>query len=292
MFLRFVYRVNVFLPQTRVLLVKRQLVTHVFADALVNEKRSFFTRRAALAVVSSSLSLVALLLLYDDSRRHRRIVDVFAAGHVPSLWDAVDTRDDIVPRVELHEMLMRELRPHLMHSYIVISGEHGTGKSVALRKASRSAGGINGVVYFEVNRVEDFSRDLAACVNARASFYQVMDFLHSFYFPAASDVEASPAISEPMASWLTLSSDLARAAYDFRCIHKRPMTLIIDNADRLAFERPEFLRRLQEFAKTGADSGDLRVVFVSSDKTVMECMKGRSDWSRASAFEVTGTGFQ
>lgn len=62
--------------------------------------------------------------------------------------------------------------------------------------------------------------------------------------------------------------------------HDRPATLVIDDVQKLAREKPEFLLQLQEFAKKAADSGHLRVVFVSSDFTVLTLLQQKSDWSR------------
>jgi len=58
------------------------------------------------------------------------------------------------------------------------------------------------------------------------------------------------------------------------------MTLVIDNTQKLASAKPEFLDTLQDFAKDAADSGNLQVVFVSSDFTVLARMQRRSEWSR------------
>jgi len=60
------------------------------------------------------------------------------------------------------------------------------------------------------------------------------------------------------------------------------MTLVIDGVHKLVEEDPKFLDKLQDFAKTAADTGNLNVVFVSSDETALVHMKGRSSWSRGS----------
>jgi hypothetical protein len=58
------------------------------------------------------------------------------------------------------------------------------------------------------------------------------------------------------------------------------MTLVIDNAQDMLAQKPDFLTVLQKFAKSAADSGNLRVVFVSSDFTVLTHLQLNSEWSR------------
>ncbi len=64
------------------------------------------------------------------------------------------------------------------------------------------------------------------------------------------------------------------------------MTLVIDNTQKLAYSKPEFLDALQEFAKDAADNGNLRIVFVSSDFTVLTRLQTKTEWSRCRAVEV------
>lgn len=64
------------------------------------------------------------------------------------------------------------------------------------------------------------------------------------------------------------------------------MTLVIDNAQKIVQRNPAFLDVLQDFAKGAADTGNLRVVFVSSDFAVLTHMEGRSEWSRCLPVEI------
>jgi hypothetical protein len=57
--------------------------------------------------------------------------------------------------------------------------------------------------------------------------------------------------------------------------------------DLLAKKDKLFFSDLQDFAKRGADSGSLRVVFVSSEGVALPLLKASSAWSRAGgAYEV------
>ena len=105
---------------------------------------------------------------------------------------------------------------------------------------------------------------------------------------ATTKEEHTPAPSdEPMATWSAVSDSIKAAATTFRKKHGRPAVLVIDSAELIAKERPEFLTKLQNFAKQRTDEGNLRVVLVSSDGSVLQQLKSRSAWSRAlDPFEV------
>lgn len=58
------------------------------------------------------------------------------------------------------------------------------------------------------------------------------------------------------------------------------MTLVIDNAQYIMAKNAPFLHSLQEFAKESAVTGNLRVVFVSSDFAIVAHMRAHTSWSR------------
>lgn len=58
------------------------------------------------------------------------------------------------------------------------------------------------------------------------------------------------------------------------------MTLVIDDAQDIMAQKSEFLKKLQKFAKSAADTGNLRIVFVSSDFAIVAHMARHSSWSR------------
>jgi len=128
--------------------------------------------RALLLRIAGGTAVVALVLAAYWARTHvppparEGILDAFVAGFVPSEWDAKDALAD-VPRPELHIALAQLLRPATTDTYAVIIGEHGSGKSTAVRKAARasSADGASGVVFIEIREVRSFSLKLASCLN-------------------------------------------------------------------------------------------------------------------------------
>ena len=189
-----------------------------------------------------------------------------------------------VTRSELHDTLTQVLRPVESQQYVLIVGEHGTGKSTAVRKAAREVGvdGTNGVVYFLVpEEVTSFATGLAELVGFRTDPLDLEGGVRRRVSQMTKE-EVQPAlVEEPRATWVRLKRALTTAAKQFRAKHGRPATLVLDGVDYIAKGDEKFMGLLQDFAKNCADAGDLRVVFVSSDGTAPAFMMGRSAWSRA-----------
>lgn len=220
---------------------------------------------------------------YGPPPARKGILETFVAGSVPSMWDMADKLAD-VPRPDLHAALVRLLRPAATQTYTVIVGALGSGKSTAVRKAARtiSADGANGVVFIEIKEVRKFSLDLASCLRVAVPEIDWVGAGRRRLEGTTKDDKGVIFADEPLATWLALCDSLMEAAEDFRGAYKRPMTLVIDGVHKLVEEDPTFLDKLQDFAKTTADTGNLNVVFVSSDRTALVHMRGRSSWSRAS----------
>jgi hypothetical protein len=163
-------------------------------------------------------------------------------------------------------------------------GEHGTGKSTAVRHIVCDFKGINGAIY--VNVPTDISKfgELLSNAVGFTSDIEMFDAEGGVRrrINATTKEENKPEPSrEPMATWSLVSDSIKVAAMMFRKKYGRPAILIIDSAERIAKKNPEFLAELQDFAKDRTDEGNLRVVFVSSDGSVLQQLKSRSAWSRA-----------
>jgi len=181
----------------------------------------------------------------------------------------------IVERAVLEEQLLPLLRSEFSDKYGLVCGEHGTGKSTAVRKAARKlhADGANGVVYFSVDEVSNFTADLASVIGHKTN---VVDMEESMVRALMKIIKA-----EEVLTWPALKKDIKAGALQFYNKYKRPATLVLDNVDIIAKKDPEFLIDLQRFAKAMADEHILRVIFVSSDGTAPALMKGQSEWGRA-----------
>ena len=199
----------------------------------------------------------------------------------------------VVERPELHALLTRVLRPASSKQYVLIVGEHGTGKSTAVRNAARDAGadGTNGVVYYLVpEEVSTFASGLAALVGYRTDPLDVEGGVRR-RMSMTTKAEESPRLDEePRATWVGLKRALLAAAEQFHAKHGRPATLVLDGVDYIVKSDEKFMGLLQDFAKNCADAGDLRVIFVSSDGTAPAFMMGRSAWSRAADPSETEVG--
>jgi hypothetical protein len=184
------------------------------------------------------------------------------------------------------------LSPGTSKHYAVVIGGTGTGKSTAVRLAMRSLPYPKGIVYFLTPEVlEAFSTGLAAhvgCHGDREEFDLGMALYRWFSNLARTD-NPPPVKHEPLASWMPLRNKLIAAADKFFTKHQRPMVMVIDAFDRVCKESPGFALKLQEFAKDGADSGHLRVVFVFSKDEALPLLASQSAWERAlkPPFEVS-----
>ena len=231
---------------------------------------------------------------YAAPPAQKTFFDTFVTGFVPDKFTAIDApaRAD-VPRKELHGKLLALLRPTAVTcTYAVIVGEHGTGKSTAVRNAARAKGtdGANGVVYFEIGDVSHFSIDLISCLNATVPEIDWRGAVRRRVEATTKDEAHVDLSKEPLETWLTITRPLEAAAMEFYQKYNRPMTLVIDGVHKFVDKdsaAPHFLHKLQDFAKDAATTGNLQVVFVSSDKTALVHMQGNSSWSRAGTpFEI------
>lgn len=111
------------------------------------------------------------------------VVGGIFAGSEPDPFVEKDGAADVV-RDELNMQLERLLRPEATDTYAVIVGEHGTGKSTAVRKAARavSKDGADGVVYFLIGEVSTISTDLAKSLRVGRE-YDAIQFLSADYSP-------------------------------------------------------------------------------------------------------------
>ena len=83
-----------------------------------------------------------------------------------------------------------------------------------------------------------------------------------------------------------LEKKLLEVGKAYRAKYKRPPVLVIDAADIVYKEDPQLLSRIQGFAKTAADNGDMHVVFVISETSAYEMLKAHSHSSRDKTFVV------
>jgi len=169
----------------------------------------------------------------------------------------------------------------LSAAYVLVIGEHGTGKSTAVRRVVREHKGINGAIYVNVpDDIRYFGGVVASAVGMPDITVDIKSGVIRRVNQETKEVRELPLSEEPSATWARASVVIQGAAIKFLHKHNRPAVLIIDSAERLAKKNPAFLANLQDFAKDRTDEGSLRVVFVSSDGSVLEQFLRRSAKSR------------
>jgi len=242
------------------------------------------------------LGVVAAHYFLGEAAVVRRMVAAFEDGGVqvglwaPSLpWDVEFRVNDAlatVPRPVLVANLTALLRPERTAQYALVVGESGTGKSTAVRNTVRSLPSPKGTIYFSTPElVASFSSDLARAVGY-APPYDPLASVFGWLGGQASSARADGV------AWPDLFHALKEAATRFHAKHARPAVLVIDAADFVAKEDSHFFEQLQNFAKVCAGMGTLRVIFVSSDGSLLPVMRASSAWSRVlkPPFEVQDIG--
>jgi hypothetical protein len=246
---------------------------HSAVDRVLDFGRELLQRRTKLYLrVGGVLTLVVGYAWYKESEWciTREMRNVFESGGAPD--------DKITERVErpvLVAHLQTLFRPEMTdHLYHVVIGDEGTGKSTAIRTAVRSLAPPKAIVYCEVRSSVAFVADLATTVGYRPSFSlraRVLRFIQWEEFKS------------PVLTWEELQSKLDAVAK----ITSKPLVIVLDSADRLFEEDPEFFSKLQRDAKAGADHGSPIYVFVLTKGRGLALLRSHSEWSRAALpFEV------
>jgi hypothetical protein len=211
-----------------------------------------------------------------------KVLQTFESGGKVG-WDEGFKKDDakaIIARPDVEKQLEEFFYPppagDLSASYVLIVGEHGTGKSTAVRRVVREHEGINGAIYVNVpEEVNLFGGVVAAAVGLPLLTVDVEGTIFRYL-----KLDTNKVREEPAGTWRKAATAITQAASRFYDKHQRPAVLIIDASERLANKNPAFFEQLQDFAKDRTDEGSLRVVLVSSDGSVLEKLQSRSAKSR------------
>jgi hypothetical protein len=256
--------------------------------------QAFMRRQRLIAAVGALVSSAAVGYVWwhrSPTSVPDHTLKIFESGGKPG-WDAKFVKDASAsiarPDVEtkLDELFFGTT--DLSASYVLVMGEHGTGKSTAVRRVVRNRKGVNGAVYVNVpSKVPLFGALMAAAVGVPEVVVDLEAGLIRRLNQETREVRDVPMSEEPTASWGKARLAIENAAPSFRKKYGRPAVLIIDSAERLAKHSPAFLAELQAYAKDDTDEGNLRMVFVSSDGSVLAQLNNESASSRGlDPFEV------
>jgi hypothetical protein len=123
-------------------------------------------------------------IAYSDDRKVKKTLE---SGSCP----AIEVEDsEFVDRPSLVKDLTRMLSPKFAKErspYYVISGEHGTGKTTMIKKASQLVGG--GVIYVNVpEKIEEFDQAFASATGySFRSNSGIYDFIHGMIYKDGSE---------------------------------------------------------------------------------------------------------
>lgn len=181
-----------------------------------------------------------------------------------------------VPRPEVDSAISNILSKKEIR-YFLVTGERGTGKSTAIRKAIKAkdknagekADEKTGVVYFMAAN-KDNAKQLGDAIGMKLT-NPVLNLL----LQAVEKEQTDKAYLTKLFFYLKLSSEKYKQTY------QKPATLIIDACDLIAKNDKELLNDLQSHAKKYVDSKSLVIIFVSSEGLVLPLLEKSSDWSRA-----------
>ena len=251
----------------------------------------YFLVRALLGLSLGSSFLYWVVLRDSDRSITNSMVGVFEQGGVGGRVPNEDTDEEAtIAREDLEKAVCHLIRPEKSKEYGIIIGHHGVGKSTLVRKAIRSLESPKGVVYFLTpESVEaSFMREFRETLGYRVPILFV-PYLRRWFFQQPQPSIDLPSKVDPVNVWDEMRNKLKEVAFRYRQKHGQPAVLVIDGADIIVKQNQPFFSVLQDFAKASADSGDLRVVFVSSDGTAVDFLQSRSAISRAKApLEVPG----
>jgi KaiC/GvpD/RAD55 family RecA-like ATPase len=254
---------------------------------IYDDIKTFLKRKVVLSAIAGVAILgygAYVLWPYRPSAVPDRVLAAFVAGGLPG-WDTdfSDDNEADIKRPTINADLERFIFPQRRDTkYVVIVGEHGTGKSTAVRSVVRNRTGDKGAVYVNTPLdVYKFSRVLATAVDFTWDVVDLPGGVRRMLSLTTKEETTPKRADEPLKSFTSVAGAIAAAAVKFKQQYGRSAVLIIDSAEIIAKDNPAFFAKMQDFAKQMTDAGNLRLVFVFSDGTALEQMQTRSALSRA-----------
>ncbi|GAB4823581.1 hypothetical protein N2152v2_010627 [Parachlorella kessleri] len=187
-----------------------------------------------------------------------------------------------IARQPLREKIINILKPkEPTRFYHIITGSAGSGKSTLVKEACVAIGG--GVGYVDVGPAfeVDWGQDLGNAFNFRFEEHMTM-------FNIATQTVLGTKVKDrgeehPLSSLRRSAEALHSAAEAYKRKTGRPFVLVIDSVDRLAKDEGSrtALEALIEYAREWAQAGIISCVFVTSDWSTVNQLRGVQPGSRA-----------
>ena len=220
---------------------------------------------------SRELVLLPLLRWFEE----RQSLHIIERGSHPQPRMSVQ---ECIPRPDLLKLLSGVLTPTAAtKQFFLICGEQGTGKTTGVLQACEMVEGGGGqrgggVVYVMVQN--DNPKNLA--VNLGEAFgyrFHQMGLIDLLVRKREWELQPHSLRDDAVDEAL---KTLAKLAARYKKKHGVGIVLVLDGVDRLAKEKDaqKQLERLIQFAKDQADSGCIKVVFVSSEGAGTRFIRG------------------
>ena len=159
----------------------------------------------------------------------------------------------------------------------LVIGPSGTGKTMLTRKVCRDH--PNGVLYMEVFDPLSLTEELAKAVGMVVSPTNLFDLALSYISSDYCHYHNLP--KDPARGVSYVLDNLAGQCGKYKKKHKCTPCLVIDGVDLVAKSNPEVFVHLVNRAKYMGNEGLLRVIFVSSEGSVVPLITSTSSRSRA-----------
>jgi len=202
------------------------------------------------------------------------------------------SEDNMIPRRTVTDEIVNLFFPKTNHEFQdydqrtfgLIVGPTGTGKTALVTKLCSML--PEGVLFFEVREPKAFATGLAKSLSMKIAPSNIFDLFLGYF---SSDYFMYYRLSEDQEVALdSIFEVLERAASKFKSAYGKMPTLFVDSADMLAKHEKGLFIHLVAHAKRMANAGILRVVFVSSEGSILPIVQKLSGISRCSKiFEIT-----
>lgn len=180
-------------------------------------------------------------------------------------------------QVDKSDEKMEESMSEVNRLFGVVIGPSGTGKTLLTRQVCRD--NPNGILYVEVFDPLSLTEQLAETAGMSVSPKNLFDLVLSHISETYCQHHFLPRDSVKGVSYVL--NNLAKQGKKYREESGRPPCLVIDGVDLVAKSCPQMFVHLVDRAKYMANAGLLRIIFVSSEGSVMPLIGCTSSRSRA-----------
>ena len=169
----------------------------------------------------------------------------------------------------------------------IIFGPSGSGKTIATRKVCNDH--PKGVIYVELKGLKGDYSFVSAMINQMGLKVKPTGIVDLFLgYLSSTYISHHQLPGDPWASMDYIFEILIRASEIYKLKHHQMPVMFIDGCDALAKDNPKGFERLVYLAKVLINDKTLRVVFVSSEGSIIPEIQKSSAINRCSAIQEIG----